>query len=366
MSTLTLENVTKSFGKTEVLSDISLAVHDGEFVVFVGPSGCGKSTLLRIIAGLEDQSGGRVLIDGDDVTGKEPIDRGIAMVFQSYALYPHLSVYENIAFPLRLQKMSKEETARRVDAAAATLDLTNRLDHKPSQLSGGQRQRVAIGRAIVRNPKVFLFDEPLSNLDASLRGAMRVELSELHQKLATTMVYVTHDQVEAMTMADRIVVLNGGHIEQFGSPMELYHRPSTRFVAGFIGQPGMNFLPATVEEIKSSYIVARLADGSLVSAEVEGESATVGDSVEVGIRPDDLELGGNGGGFKVLVRVVERLGATTIVYGSTADGTPICAAVGGLTPITARDDIELCVDPSSVHVFDAGGQAFPRRNSPSF
>ena len=240
MSTLTLENVTKSFGQTEVLSAINLAVSDGEFVVFVGPSGCGKSTLLRIIAGLEDQTGGRVLIGGADVTGKEPIDRGIAMVFQSYALYPHLTVFENIAFPLRLQKLPKEETRQRVEAAAATLDLMDRLDHKPSQLSGGQRQRVAIGRAIVRNPKVFLFDEPLSNLDASLRGAMRVELSELHEKLATTMVYVTHDQIEAMTMADRIVVLNGGHVEQFGSPMELYHRPSTRFVAGFIGQPGMN------------------------------------------------------------------------------------------------------------------------------
>ena len=365
MSTLTLENVTKSFGKTEVLSDISLAVAEGEFVVFVGPSGCGKSTLLRIVAGLEEQTGGRVLIGGDDVTGKEPIDRGIAMVFQSYALYPHLSVYENIAFPLRLQKMPKEESARRVEAAAATLDLTNRLDHKPSQLSGGQRQRVAIGRAIVRDPKVFLFDEPLSNLDASLRGAMRVELSELHQKLETTMIYVTHDQVEAMTMADRIVVLNGGHVEQFGSPMELYHRPSTRFVAGFIGQPGMNFLPATIDAISEGGIKARLADGSLVSAEVESGSVSLGDRVEVGIRPDDLELGGDGG-FKVSVRVVERLGATTIVYGSTADGTPICAALGGLTPIAARDQIELSVDAASVHVFDAGGQALPRQSAPSF
>jgi multiple sugar transport system ATP-binding protein len=366
MSTLTLENVTKSFGKTEVLSDISLAVEDGEFVVFVGPSGCGKSTLLRIIAGLEEPSGGRVLIGGDDVTGKEPIDRGIAMVFQSYALYPHLSVYENIAFPLRLQKMPKEETAKRVEAAAAILDLTNRLDHKPGQLSGGQRQRVAIGRAIVRDPKVFLFDEPLSNLDASLRGAMRVELSELHQKLETTMIYVTHDQVEAMTMADRIVVLNGSHVEQFGTPMELYHRPGTRFVAGFIGQPGMNFLPATIEAISEDGIVARLADGSLISAEVESGGAGVGDSVEVGIRPDDLDLGEGNGGFKVSVRVVERLGATTIVYGSTTDGAPICAALGGLTPIAARDSIELSVDAASVHVFDAGGQALPRRSTPTF
>ena len=366
MSTLTLENVTKFFGKTEVLSDISLDVEDGEFVVFVGPSGCGKSTLLRIIAGLDEQTSGRVLIGGDDVTGKEPIDRGIAMVFQSYALYPHLSVYENIAFPLRLQKTPRAETARRVEAAAATLDLTNRLDHKPSQLSGGQRQRVAIGRAIVRDPKVFLFDEPLSNLDASLRGAMRVELSELHQKLETTMIYVTHDQVEAMTMADRIAVLNGGRVEQFGSPMELYHRPSTRFVAGFIGQPGMNFLPAAVEEVIADSIVARLADGSMISAEVESDNANVGDSVEIGIRPDDLDLGKGGPGFQVSVRVVERLGATTIVYGSTADGTPICAALHGLTPIDARDAIALSVNPASVHVFGAGGQALPRRNAPSF
>ena len=366
MSTLTLENVTKAFGKTEVLSDINLAIQDGEFVVFVGPSGCGKSTLLRIIAGLEDQTDGRVLIGGDDVTGREPIERGIAMVFQSYALYPHLSVYENIAFPLRLQKMSKDETDKRVQAAAATLDLTNRLDHKPSQLSGGQRQRVAIGRAIVRDPKVFLFDEPLSNLDASLRGAMRVELSELHQKLATTMVYVTHDQVEAMTMADRIVVLNGGNIEQFGSPMELYHRPTTRFVAGFIGQPGMNFLPATIAEITGAGIVAKLTDGSLVSAQVDGGKAAVGDSVEIGIRPDDLDLSDGRDGFKIAVRVVERLGASTIVYGSTADGAPICAALDGLTRIAARDDIELTVDAASVHVFDARGNALPRRNSPSF
>ena len=221
MATLSLNSIVKTFGKTEVIKDISLAVDDGEFVVFVGPSGCGKSTLLRIIAGLEDQTSGELRIDGREVSNLEPIERGVAMVFQSYALYPHLTVFDNIAFPLRLKKHAKQDVRQRVEAAAATLDLTDRLHHKPSELSGGQRQRVAIGRAIVRDPKLFLFDEPLSNLDASLRGAMRVELSELHQKLATTMIYVTHDQVEAMTMADRIVVLNGGVLEQFGTPMEL-------------------------------------------------------------------------------------------------------------------------------------------------
>ena len=366
MATLSLDNVTKSFGKAEVLSDINLAIGDGEFVVFVGPSGCGKSTLLRIIAGLEELTDGRVLIGGEDMTGKEPIDRGIAMVFQSYALYPHLSVFENIAFPLRLAKMPKQEVRTRVERAAATLDLTNRLDHKPSQLSGGQRQRVAIGRAIVRDPKVFLFDEPLSNLDASLRGAMRVELSELHQKLATTMVYVTHDQVEAMTMADRIVVLNGGQVEQFGTPMELYHTPRTRFVAGFIGQPGMNFLAAEVAEITAQGIAATLRDGTTLRAEVDGSGVAVGDAVELGIRPDDLQLDAAGDGLQIAVRVVERLGASTIVYGSTGDGTAICAALDGLTRIVARDRLELAVPPAAVHVFDANGRALPRRSAPSF
>ncbi|HCH23668.1 MAG TPA: ABC transporter ATP-binding protein, partial [Oceanospirillaceae bacterium] len=244
MATVALKNICKSFDDTQVLNNINLSIDDQEFIVFVGPSGCGKTTLLRIIAGLEEATEGQIIIDGDDVSNAHPVDRGISMVFQSYALYPHLSVFENIAFPLRVAKIPEAELNQRVEHAANILQLTNRLQHKPGQLSGGQRQRVAIGRSIVRNPKVFLFDEPLSNLDAALRGDMRVELANLHQDLNATMIYVTHDQVEAMTMADKIVVLNAGSVEQFGSPMELYHHPRTKFVASFIGQPNMNFIAA--------------------------------------------------------------------------------------------------------------------------
>ena len=242
MATLDLNNISKSFDNTKVLHDIELSIKDKEFVVFVGPSGCGKSTLLRIIAGLEEATNGSVIIDGQDVSSAHPVDRGISMVFQSYALYPHLSVFENIAFPLRVAKMPEAELRDRVARASDILQLNDKLKLKPGQLSGGQRQRVAIGRSIVREPKIFLFDEPLSNLDAALRGDMRVELSQLHRDLQATMVYVTHDQIEAMTMADRIVVLNNGRVEQFGTPMELYHHPATKFVASFIGQPNMNFL----------------------------------------------------------------------------------------------------------------------------
>ena len=364
MATLSLHSIEKSFGKTQVIKDISLAVEDGEFVVFVGPSGCGKSTLLRIIAGLEDQTSGELRIDDQDVTGKEPTERGVAMVFQSYALYPHLTVFDNIAFPLRLKKHSKQDVQSRVAAAAETLNLTDRLHHKPSELSGGQRQRVAIGRAIVRDPKLFLFDEPLSNLDASLRGAMRVELSELHQKLQTTMIYVTHDQVEAMTMADRIVVLNAGVLEQFGTPMELYHKPQSRFVAGFIGQPGMNFIPATLVDVESDRVAAQLADKAMQHARVDASGHSAGAAVEVGIRPDDLKLATDGAGFAVRVRVLERLGASTIVYGNLADGTPICAALDGLVRLQAGDQVTLTVGPDAVHVFDASGCALPRLAAP--
>ncbi len=364
MATLSLNSISKSFGKTEVLNDISLAVADGEFVVFVGPSGCGKSTLLRIIAGLEDQSSGALLIDGQDVTGTEPIMRGVAMVFQSYALYPHLSVFDNIAFPLRLKKMPKPEVRAKVEAAATTLGLTDRLSYKPGQLSGGQRQRVAIGRAIVRDPKLFLFDEPLSNLDASLRGAMRVELSELHQKLKTTMIYVTHDQVEAMTMADRIVVLNGGVLEQFGTPMELYHMPKTRFVAGFIGQPGMNFAPATLNDVASGGVSVLLSDQTLQKVTVDGTGHQPGATVEIGIRPDDFHLAEGGDGFEIKIRIVERLGSITIVYGNLKDGTSICASLDGLVKLELGQTISLAVNPDTMHVFDAKGRALPRLAAP--
>src|SRR5215216_1917145 len=246
MGSITLENVSKSFGSMSVISGVNLDIADGEFVVFVGPSGCGKSTLLRLIAGLEDLTSGKILIDGRDVTGQAPARRQLSMVFQSYALYPHMSVYGNIAFPLKMASEDKGSIDKKVKDAARILNLTAYLDRKPRQLSGGQRQRVAIGRAIVRQPKAFLFDEPLSNLDAALRVQMRLEIMQLHQSLGATMIYVTHDQVEAMTMADRIVVLNKGNVEQVGSPLELYNKPDSLFVAGFIGSPKMNFITGDV------------------------------------------------------------------------------------------------------------------------
>ncbi|MGL6209170.1 MAG: ABC transporter ATP-binding protein, partial [Paracoccaceae bacterium] len=280
MATLELTSITKSFGAAHVISGIDLAIRDKEFVVFVGPSGCGKSTLLRIIAGLEAATTGRILIDGVDVSDAAPVDRGISMVFQSYALYPHLSIYENIAFPLRVARLPEAEVKAKVARAADILQLTDKLSLKPGQLSGGQRQRVAIGRSIVRNPKVFLFDEPLSNLDAALRGEMRVELSALQRDLDATMVYVTHDQVEAMTMAQRIVVLNKGRVEQFGTPMELYHHPASKFVATFIGQPNMNLLPANVIGTGAEGLSVEFQGGTRMTIPVDSQSARVGDRVD--------------------------------------------------------------------------------------
>ncbi|OYW35503.1 MAG: ABC transporter, partial [Brevundimonas sp. 12-68-7] len=269
MAEVALRGITKSFGATPVLKGVDLDVADGEFVVFVGPSGCGKSTLLRVIAGLEEPDAGEVAIAGRTVNALSPSDRGIAMVFQSYALYPHMTVRQNMAFGLTLAKTDRAEVDRRVNAAADILNIADYLDRKPKALSGGQRQRVAIGRAIVREPEVFLFDEPLSNLDAALRVRMRYEFAALHQRLKTTMVYVTHDQVEAMTLADRIVVLNGGVVEQVGAPLELYEHPQTRFVAEFIGSPKMNLIPAEMVEASADGATVRLADGTTVRVAVE-------------------------------------------------------------------------------------------------
>ncbi|HSX74328.1 MAG TPA: ABC transporter ATP-binding protein, partial [Shinella sp.] len=288
MGNIVLKRVNKSFGATQVIPGIDLVINDGEFVVFVGPSGCGKSTLLRLIAGLEDTTSGMIEIDGRDVTREAPAKRGLAMVFQSYALYPHMTVKKNIAFPLKMAKMPEDQIEKKVTEAARVLNLTNYLERRPGQLSGGQRQRVAIGRAIVRDPQVFLFDEPLSNLDAALRGTMRLEISELHHQLKTTMIYVTHDQVEAMTMADKIVVLNAGNIEQVGSPMDLYHRPDNLFVAGFIGSPRMNFL--------------------------KGEAAKPYNAPTVGIRPEHIKLSKEIGTWKGLVGVAEHLGSDTFLH----------------------------------------------------
>ncbi len=364
MGTVTLSDLNKSFGPARVIQDVSLDIDDGEFVVFVGPSGCGKSTLLRMIAGLETESAGRIAIGGRDVSGLEPVDRGIAMVFQSYALYPHMSVFDNIAFPLTIQKLSRADIRARVEQAADILHLRDRLQHKPGQLSGGQRQRVAIGRAIVREPKVFLFDEPLSNLDASLRGEMRVELAELHKRLATTMIYVTHDQVEAMTMADRIVVLNGGRVEQFASPMTLYHAPQTRFVAGFIGQPGMNFIPATVRAASAKGLEAETAQGTVMTAQVDAARAAPGQRIEIGLRPEDFNLDTGDAMLDIRTRIVERLGGVTIVYGNLSCGTPICASLDGKTGFAADDTVRLWYHGAALHAFDDRGAAFARLRAP--
>ena len=362
MATLDLQNITKSFGPASVLKGIDLAIRDKEFVVFVGPSGCGKSTLLRIIAGLDEASTGKIIIGGTDVSRLAPVDRGISMVFQSYVLYPHLSVFENIAFPLRVQGLPETEVKSKVGKAADILKLTDKLPLKPGQLSGGQRQRVAIGRSIVRNPKVFLFDEPLSNLDAALRGDMRVELSTLHRDLSATMIYVTHDQVEAMTMAHRIVVLNAGRVEQFGSPMELYHHPATKFVAQFIGQPNMNLIPAKVLGSEAGGLAVELDGGPRLVVPVAPGSAKPGDRVDVGIRPENVALGS---GISMKVRVLERLGGVAITYGNLPNGQRFCAALHGDAMVKEGETISLSVNPADCHVFDAKGAVLRRQKAPA-
>ncbi len=365
MATLHLKNIDKSFGATQVLYDIDLQIEDKEFVVFVGPSGCGKSTLLRIISGLEMASGGAIVIDGADVSDAHPVDRGISMVFQSYALYPHLSVYENIAFPLRVQKNSKDEIEEKVMEAARILKLEERLSFKPGELSGGQRQRVAIGRSIVRKPKIFLFDEPLSNLDAALRGDMRVELSKLHRDLDATMVYVTHDQIEAMTMADRIVVLNDGKVEQFDTPMALYHTPKTKFVAAFIGQPSMNFINAEVSGISKNGLAVRLAGDTDMTLPVATDGVSVGDKVEVGIRPEHAHYAPKNGILEISIDILERLGGVSITYGKVAGCDKFCAVLDGEAPISEGQVVPLGVDPADCHVFTMSGDALIRQKIPS-
>ncbi len=330
MGRIQLENVTKSFGDTQVIPPLDLTIEDGEFAVFVGPSGCGKSTLLRIIAGLEDTTSGRVIIDGEDVTEVSPSKRGLAMVFQTYALYPHMTVRKNIAFPMRMAGMSQAEQDKRINAAAESLNLTDYLDRKPAQLSGGQRQRVAIGRAIVRDPSAFLFDEPLSNLDAALRVGMRIEITEMHARMGTTMIYVTHDQVEAMTMANKIVVLQAGVIEQVGSPLELYRAPRNLFVAGFIGSPKMNL--------------------------IAGEEATKHGATTIGIRPEHIDVVTEGGTWTGTVGVAEHLGSDTFfhVHGTGLMDTLTVRAVGDVA-LTHGDPIHLAPRMDELHRFDAEG-----------
>jgi len=360
MADVRLTGVTKRFGATEVLKGIDLEIADGEFVVFVGPSGCGKSTLLRTIAGLEDASSGDIAIGGRTVNDLGPSDRGIAMVFQSYALYPHMTVYENMAFGLKLAKAGKEEIDRRVRGAAETLNITDLLDRKPKALSGGQRQRVAIGRAIVREPQVFLFDEPLSNLDAALRVRMRYEFASLHERLKTTMIYVTHDQVEAMTLADRIVVLNGGLIEQVGAPMELYEHPRNLFVAEFIGSPKMNLVPATIVSRSDTAVSVRTDRGEVIEASVDACSAGLGEAVTLGIRPEHLSLDGPGGVLQGEAAFAETLGHATYAYVSHGDRTLTVQLPGEIRP-KVGEALSLRVPPGKAHLFNAAGEAFARR-----
>jgi sn-glycerol 3-phosphate transport system ATP-binding protein len=342
MATVSLNGVRKSYGGTvEVIQGIDMEITDGEFVVIVGPSGCGKSTLLRMVAGLEKITGGEISIDGRVVNGLEPKDRDIAMVFQNYALYPHMSVYDNMAYGLRIRGMSKAEIDQRVKQAAATLELGQLLERKPRQLSGGQRQRVAMGRAIVREPKAFLFDEPLSNLDAKLRVQMRVEIKKLQRQLGVTSIYVTHDQVEAMTMADRLIVMNKGVAEQIGTPIEVYAAPASLFVAGFIGSPSMNFLETRVA-----------ADGTVA---LDGARLTPktrldpGRAVTVGIRPEHLAPGG---GLDIRVELVELLGADTLVHGRLSDDKALIVRLPGDHVPTAGDRLPLRALDGAWHIFD--------------
>ena len=352
MATVTLKGIQKSYGAVQVIKGVDLSVEDREFCVFVGPSGCGKSTLLRMIAGLEEITSGELMIDGQRVNDVPPSDRGLAMVFQSYALYPHMSVADNMGFSLRLAGVPKAERRAKVAEAARVLHLDTLLDRKPKELSGGQRQRVAIGRAIVRKPRVFLFDEPLSNLDAALRVQMRIELARLHDELAATMIYVTHDQVEAMTMADKIVVLQGGVVEQTGSPLELYHHPRNRFVAGFIGSPKMNFLPATVTAVDSAGTTVQLAGGSSVVVPVTVGRQRVGDKVTLGVRPEHMRPAREG---EIVgeVMVVERLGGETFLYTQLGDGSMHIIQADGEIPTGVHERIAVKLDPATCHLFDA-------------
>ena len=359
MAKVSLRKVVKRYDGTEAVRGIDLEIADHEFVVLVGPSGCGKSTTLRMIAGLEDVSGGEIAVDGDAVNDVSPRDRDMAMVFQNYALYPHMSVYENMSFGLRLKRYPKPEIRRRVEEAARILDITELLQRKPRQLSGGQRQRVAMGRAIVRNPKVFLFDEPLSNLDAKLRVQMRIEIKRVHQQVRTTTIYVTHDQIEAMTLADRVVVMNGGRIEQIGTPHDIYHAPATRFVAGFIGSPAMNFFPCRLENGGDGCAV-RLTQGIAFPVPVERAARYrdhIGRDLVLGLRPEHLgERPSDGrdtalGPFDTVLDMAEPLGVETLVYFKLA-GIEACGRVGPRAPAAEGVRMQLAAQMDHMHLIE--------------
>jgi ABC-type sugar transport system ATPase subunit len=355
MASLELRKVVKDFGPVRIIHGVDLAVAEGEFVVFVGPSGCGKSTLLRIVAGLETASSGDVLIGGVRANDTPAAERGLAMVFQSYALYPHMTVRQNLSFGLENARMPKAEITRRVERAAGMLQIDRLLDRKPRQLSGGQRQRVAIGRAITREPKIFLFDEPLSNLDAELRVQMRVELSKLHGELGNTMIYVTHDQVEAMTMADKIVVLRDGRVEQVGAPLDLYNRPANRFVAGFIGSPRMNFLAGRVAGADAGRI--RVAVEGLPEIGIDAAGSAADGAVTLGVRPEHLAVAAEG--WPLAVDVVEQLGGVSYLYGRLPSGERLVVAEAGQTRAKAGETVRVAAAAGTLHAFDAGASGEP-------
>jgi multiple sugar transport system ATP-binding protein len=366
MANLALKDARKSFGSVEIIKGVSLDISHGEFIVFVGPSGCGKSTLLRMIAGLEDITSGTISIGDRVVNELPPKDRSIAMVFQSYALFPHMTVRENVSFGLRIAGAAKSEIETKVAEAARILKLEQLLDRKPSQLSGGQRQRVAIGRAIVRKPEVFLFDEPLSNLDAALRVNTRAEIAKLHRDLDATMIYVTHDQVEAMTLADRIVVLDGGIVRQFGSPLALYHKPDNQFVAGFIGSPKMNFLNVTVDKAAAGSVAVSSRDVAKVAVPVAGLDVQAGQTLTLGIRPEDIEIAtGKTSTCSGQIDLIERLGHQSYIEVKLAGGENLSALVDGTAVMGIGEMVRLSFAGDDCHLFRSGGEALNKLKVPT-
>ncbi|WP_372880482.1 ABC transporter ATP-binding protein [Psychromonas sp.] len=358
MAAISLQQVVKRFGEVETIHGIDLEIKDGEFTVFVGPSGCGKSTLLRLIAGLEDISSGTISIGNADVSHVEPADRGVAMVFQSYALYPHMTVEENMGFALKMANVDSSEIKKQVKHASDILQLGPLLSRKPKELSGGQRQRVAIGRAIVRDPEVFLFDEPLSNLDAELRVEMRLQIANLHSQLANTMVYVTHDQVEAMTLADRIVILRDGRVEQVGTPMELYYQPGNEFVAGFIGSPKMNFIPVKIADVNGLQVSVELPDGQLVELKTHTATCKKGDQLKLGVRPEHIQLLDSESSALTLpfhADNVERLGNSTYLFGHYQDLDNFKVHIPSDQQVSRGDNMSLYIEKANLHLFDEQG-----------
>ena len=362
MASLDLKGVRKSFGSTPVLDDVSLTLEAREFIAFLGPSGSGKSTLLRIIAGLEIADAGEVWLEGRRIDRLPPGERGVAMVFQHYALYPHMTVRENMAFGLRNARVGNDEIERRIGDAARVLEIEPLLDRKPAQMSGGQRQRVAIGRALVKEPDLFLLDEPLSNLDAALRLRTRVELAQLKQRVDAAVIMVTHDQAEAMTLADRIVVMNDRRIQQVGPPMEIYSRPANQFVAQFVGSPAMTLAAASIVDGKGEYAAVKLGDGTVVKTRVPRSALPEDEQLRIGIRPEAVRVASKGE-TKGRVELVERLGERTLIYARLSDGQPITAEDEGDSAVKIGDEVPLKIDGAAAHIFDAAGTGYHRSDA---